>query len=180
MKKAALFAAAVLTLGPRLATADVLDSSATGFTLKITQQIQAAPAEVYRKIVFNVGDWWDPEHTYSHNSHNLTMESKAQGCFCEKTANQGSVRHMEVVMAAPGERLVLSGGLGPLQAVAATGVMTFRLSAVAGGTKLEVTYAVGGYIPAGMSTWAQPVDTVLAEQLTRLKNFIEHGSPDPK
>ena len=87
---------------------------------------------------------------------------------------------MEVVTAMPGEKLVLSGGLGPLQAVAATGIMTFLLSAAPGGAKLEVTYTVGGYLPAGLNTWAKPVDGVLAEQLTRLKSFVERGSPDPQ
>jgi uncharacterized protein YndB with AHSA1/START domain len=179
MKNAVLLAAA-LALAPRLAICDVVDSSASGFTVKTTLQIQAAPAEVYRKLVFNVGDWWNRQHTFSGNAHNLSMESKAQGCFCEKLPNQGSVRHMEVVTAMPGEKLVLSGGLGPLQAVAATGIMTFLLSAAPGGAKLEVTYTVGGYLPAGLNTWAKPVDGVLAEQLTRLKSFVERGSPDPQ
>jgi uncharacterized protein YndB with AHSA1/START domain len=175
--KAAYLAAAILALAPGLA---ICDSAANGFTVKTTVQIQAPPAEVYRKIVFNVGDWWNPRHTFSGNSHNLTMESKAPGCLCEKLPNQGSVRHLEVLAAAPGEKLVLSGGLGPLQSLAVTGTMTWQLSAVEGGTKLEVTYAVGGYLATGLSTWAKPVDGVLVEQLTRLKNFSEHGNPEAR
>jgi uncharacterized protein YndB with AHSA1/START domain len=179
MKNAVLLAAA-LALAPRLALSDVVDSSAAGFTVKTTVQIQAAPAEVYRKLVFNVGDWWNPQHTFSGNAHNLSLESKAQGCFCEKLPNQGSVRHMEVLMAMPGERLVLAGAMGPLQGAAVAGGMTFQLSAVPDGARLELTYTVGGYMPAGLSSWAKPVDAVLAEQMARLKNFIERGSPDQK
>ena len=180
MKKAALLAATILALAPRPAICDVADSSASGFTLKTTVQIQATPAEVYRKLVFNVGDWWDSHHTFSGNSHNLTLESKAQGCFCEKLPDQGGVRHMEVVMAAPGGKLVLLGGLGPLQGLAVTGVMTFQLTASPDGAKLDVTYAVGGYLPTGLNAFAKPVDGVLTGQIARLKNFVEHGSPDPK
>jgi len=84
-----------------------------------------------------------------------------------------------VVMAAPGERLVMLGALGPLQPLAVTGAMTFLLSPDAGGTKLVLTYAVGGYSPTGLNTWAAPVDSVLSEQVTRLKNFVEHGSVGP-
>jgi hypothetical protein len=40
-----------------------------------------------------------------------------------------------------------------------------------------VTYAVGGYLPAGMNTLATPVDSVLTAQVTRLKNYIERGDP---
>ncbi len=143
-------------------------------------QVQAAPADVYRKIVGNVGDWWNPQHTFSGNAQNLTIDAKPQGCFCEKLPNQGSVRHMEVVRLEPGARLVLAGGLGPLQSLAVSGSMTFQLTAAEGGTRLEVTYVVGGYAQGGLTTWAKPVDGVLTEQLTRLKHFVEKGRPEAK
>jgi hypothetical protein len=74
----------------------------------------------------------------------------------------------------------MSGGLGPLLSQAVAGSMEIRLTAVAEGTKLVVTYAVTGYLPAGMSSWAAPVDSVLNQQFTRLKSFIERGDPAPK
>jgi hypothetical protein len=148
--------------------------------VKIAVNIQAAPDEVYRRLVHNVGDWWNSAHTFSGDAHNLTIEEKAMGCFCEKLPNGGGVRHLEVINFAPGKTLVLSGGLGPLQSIAATGNMSFQLSAASGGTKLEVTYAVVGYLAAGMNALAGPVDGVLMEQVTRLKNYIEKGNPAPK
>jgi hypothetical protein len=87
---------------------------------------------------------------------------------------------MEVVMLVPGKTLGLTGALGPLQSIAAAGNMRIQLSPADGGTKLDVTYLVTGYLPAGMNTWAAPVDSVLTEQFTRLKNYIEHGTPAPK
>src|SRR5260221_553575 len=111
------------------------------------------------------------------DSHNLSIEEKPMGCFCEKLPNQGAVRHMEVVYLVPGKSLVLSGALGPLQSLAATGSMTIQLSAAEGGTKLAVGYAVTGYLPAGMNTWAAPVDAVITEQFSRLKNLVERGDP---
>jgi hypothetical protein len=161
------------------AAADVADASANGFTVKLALNVKASPDDVYRKLVRNIGDWWDPSHTFSGNSHNLTIEEKPAGCFCEKLSDGGGVRHMEVAYLAPGKQLVLIGALGPLQSLAATGSMTIKLSPLDGGTKLEVAYTVVGYLPAGMNTWAAPVDGVLKVQFTRLKNYAEHGDPVP-
>lgn len=177
--ESALPALIVLLLAP-CAMPDVVDSSGTGFTVKTTLNIQANPDAVYHTLIHNIGDWWSSEHSFSDNSHNLSIEEKVGGCFCEKLPSGGGVRHMEVVFLAPGKTVRLIGALGPLQSLATTGSMTMQLSAVDGGTKLEVTYAVAGYLPAGMNTLAATVDSVVAEQFTRFKNYVEHGDPVSK
>src|SRR5437588_77759 len=156
---------------------EVVDSGASGFTVKTTLTIKAAPDAVYRQII-HVGDWWDSAHTFSGDAHNLSIEEKPMGCWCEKLP-QGGVRHMEVVFLSPGKKLVMIGGLGPLQTMATTGSMTFQLSPAEGGTKLEVTYAVAGYLAAGLNNLAAPVDSVLGQQIGRLKNFMETGKAVP-
>jgi hypothetical protein len=161
------------------AVAEVADSGNNGFTIKNSLTIQAAPEDVYRHLI-GVGDWWNPEHTFSGDAHNLSLEQKPGGCFCEKLPNQGGVRHMQVVYVDPGKILRMIGGLGPLQSMAATGSMTIGLSPAGNGTKLELTYAVTGYVPAGMNNLAAPVDSVLTQQFTRLKNYVERGDPAPK
>src|ERR1700693_1596771 len=118
------------------AFADVADSGTGGFTVKVVTNIKAPPAEVYRRLVRNGGEGWNSTHTFSHDAHNLSIEDRAMGCFCEKLANGGSIRHMEVVYANPGTALRLIGAIGPLQGLAVTGAMTFDLSAADGGTKL--------------------------------------------
>ena len=177
MRRLFLLSALVLAPAANRAPAEVVDSASNGFVVKITVNIKAAPDEVYRRIVRNVGDWWNSEHTFSHDSHNLSIEEKPMGCFCEKLANNGGFRHMQVVYLAPGKGLILNGAMGPLNSIAAAGNMTFQLSAADGGTKLDVSYAVAGYLKAGMNTWAAPTDSVLGEQITRLKNYIERGDP---
>jgi uncharacterized protein YndB with AHSA1/START domain len=177
MKYAFVSACLVLALTP-IGKSDVVDSASNGFTIKITVQIQAPPKDVYRQLIHNVGDWWSADHTYSHDAHNLSIEEKPMGCFCEKLPNQGSVRHMEVVSIFPDKGIGMTGALGPLQSIASTGNMQVELSEMDGGTKVQVTYAVTGYLPAGMNTWAAPVNSVLTEQFTRLKNYAEHG-PHP-
>jgi uncharacterized protein YndB with AHSA1/START domain len=166
-------------IAPAWLAADVVDSSAGGFTVKETVNIQASPQDVYAKI-FRIGDWWSSAHTFSQDAHNLSLEEKVGGCFCEKLPGGGGVKHMEVASMAPGKSLVMHGALGPLQSLAAAGTMQIQLSAADGGTKVEVTYSMAGYLAAGLNTWASPVDGVLKEQFTRLKSLVEKGDAEAK
>jgi uncharacterized protein YndB with AHSA1/START domain len=171
----------LLLLGAVVAHAKVMDSGAGGFTIQTSVQIKAAPEEVYRKLVESVGDWWNPAHTFSQDAHNLRIEDRPGGCFCEKLPNNGFVRHLEVILAMPGKRLVMSGAFGPLQNLAATGSMLIMFTPEGGGTKLEVTYRVTGYLPPpGMEAWSLPVDMTLSEQFTRFKNYVETGTAASK
>jgi uncharacterized protein YndB with AHSA1/START domain len=170
----------LLALSPAIAYADVTDSAADGFTVKTAMNIHASPSEVYRRLVSNVGDWWNSAHTFSHDAHNLSIEERPMGCFCEKLPNQGIVRHMEVIYLQPGKTLRMSGAIGPLQTMAVSAVATFNLSPEGEGTRLEFTYRVGGYNPGGLTQMAPVVDLVWAEQIGRLKNYIETGNPAGK
>ena len=172
-----LLAVLAFALASIPARAEVADSSAGGFTVRIALTIQASPDVVYRRLMQNVGEWWNSTHTFSGSSHNLSIEEKAPGCFCEKLPDGGGVRHMEIVHLVPGKAVVMSGALGPMQSLGAAGSLRIQLSATGDATKFEATYAVGGYTAAGMNTWAAPVDGMLKEQFTRLKNYIEHGDP---
>ncbi len=175
--KSKLMLCAIFCLISAALMGEVVDSSANGFTVKTTVTIKAAPDAVYRQII-HVGDWWDSAHTFSGDAHNLSIEEKPMGCWCEKLP-QGGVRHMEVVFLSPGKKLVMIGGIGPLQSMATTGSMTFQLSPAEGGTKLELTYAVAGYLGSGLNNLAAPVDGVLGQQVGRLKSFIETGKAVP-
>ncbi len=156
---------------------EVSDTSSYGFTVKGFISIQADSNKVWRHLVKDVGKWWDPDHTFSGRSGNMSLEPEANGCFCEKLGNGGSVRHMEIVFAMPGKMLRMTGGLGPLQSLGVTGSLTFLLYGAENGTAVEMTYGAGGYAPGGLQKWAAPVDLVLNNQLNRLKKFIETGKP---
>jgi len=168
----------VCTLLPAGMAADVADQSPNGFTLRISTIVRAAPPEeVYTRLVHNIGDWWSSEHTYSNDSHNLSLDDKPMGCFCEKLPYGGGVRFAEAVVVMPNKQLVLSGALGPLQKFGTVGTLTIVLHPMHKDTRIEVVYTVGGYLPDGLNTWAAPVDKVLTEQFTRLKNYVETGNP---
>jgi hypothetical protein len=163
----------LLLAGQSPLRAEVKDSSAVGFTIQDSVIIAAKPNDVYHSLVAEVGWWWDSAHTFSGDASNLSIDDRAGGCFCEKLENGGSVRHLEVVFAEPGKTLRMIGGLGPLQAMAVTGSMTWSLSKTDTSTNVKMTYSVGGYRPGGLQKMAPLVDRVLYEQLKRLKEYIE-------
>jgi len=161
------------------APAEVTDQAPNGFTVKTAVVVQAGPEDVYDKLAHHVGDWWNSEHSWSGDARNLSIDDKPMGCFCEKLPNGGGVRHAEVIMVMPNKLLVMSGAFGPLQKFAVTGTLTFAILPIHRQTRIEMTYAVGGYLSGGVNTWADPVDKVLTEQMTRLKSYIETGNPAP-
>jgi uncharacterized protein YndB with AHSA1/START domain len=172
--RAAWFVGAVMiVLAAVVVRAEVVDSSDAGFTTRNTATIAAPAEDVYRHLVNDIGHWWDPEHTYSKNSSYLSLDARAGGLFLEKLGNGGGVTHMTVVFAAPGKTLRLVGGMGPLQAFGVNGSMTWQLTPEGPGTIVELVYVVGGYKPGGLKEIAPVVDKVLAEQLQRLKAYIE-------
>lgn len=149
---------------------EVLEASATSFTVRTTAAIARSAAAVYDDLTQHVGDWWDPSHTYSGRASNLSIVPKPGGCFCEQLPD-GGVEHMTVIYAERGKMLRLRGGLGPLQALTVTGVWTVTLQERNGQTTIESTYAVGGYTKDGLNALAPLVDRVLAEQIARLQQF---------
>ena len=160
------------------AQAEVIDAQPGGFEVKRTVQITAPPATVMTALT-HPERWWSSAHSWSGQAANMRMDAKAGGCWCEALpASKGEVRHMTVVYFDPAGTIRLQGGLGPLQASAASGSLTWAFAAKDGGTEVTWTYDVGGYMRGGLAPIAQPVDGVLAEQMARLKKFIETGKPD--
>ena len=149
----------------------------TGFLVKFDVNVNAPVAKVYDVLVGQVGSWWNPEHTYSHDAKNLSIDPRPGGCFCEKLPNGGGVEHLRVVYVAPREVLRLSGGLGPLQASGVAGSMTWKLTGDGDHTRVQLSYSVGGFIGGGFDKIAPAVESMLNEQLNRLKQFTETGKP---
>jgi uncharacterized protein YndB with AHSA1/START domain len=169
LRRWAIFAALAAAASP--AGAEVKSSSAAGFHVETAVTVAAPPAEAFAAIG-RIAEWWNPQHSYSGKAGNLRLQLRAGGCFCEVLDGGGSVEHLRVVQAQPGKLLRLQGGLGPLQAQAVAGTLTYTLQAVTGGTRITQTYVVGGYLEGGADKLASPVDQVLAEQLQRLQRRL--------
>jgi len=163
----------MLTLLILLAAMEVDHAAATGFTSRNVVRIERDIDDAYGALTEGIGNWWNPDHTYSGDSKNMSLEATAGGCLCEQLPDGGSVEHMHVLFVDPGKTLRLSGGLGPLQEMAVNGAMTFHLEASGAVTQVTLTYVVSGYRADGMAMLAEPVDAVLAGQLTRLKAYLD-------
>ena len=146
-----------------------------GFLVKFEVNINAPAAKVYDTLVGQIGSWWNPEHTYSHDAQNLSIDARPGGCFCEKLPNGGGIEHLRVVYVAPPQVVRFSGALGPLQASGVAGSMTWKLTGSPDSTRLELFYSVGGFIPGGFEKIAPAVEAMLREQVDRLKLFVETG-----
>jgi uncharacterized protein YndB with AHSA1/START domain len=173
----ACLAMAVLPLVAAPSHGSVSDVAANGFTLKIETHIAASPDKVYAAII-EPARWWSSDHTFSGDAHNLRLDAKAGGCFCETLRNGGSVMHLTVVYADPGKVLRLRGALGPFQALGVAGALTWTLESAAHGTDLTVTYALGGYNKDGFAELSQASDGMLSAQVGRLQKLLETKSPD--
>jgi uncharacterized protein YndB with AHSA1/START domain len=150
----------------------VTSSSDVGFAIESSVNVAASPDVVYDLLTMP-SRWWSSAHTYSGSAAYLTLDAKAGGCFCEALPAKdgkraGSVEHARVIHAAPGQMLRLTGALGPLQTEAVVGTLTFSLAAAGSGTRITMSYVVGGYLRAGAARTAPLVDQVLDEQLQGL------------
>jgi uncharacterized protein YndB with AHSA1/START domain len=159
------------------ASAEVTRSSDAGFTITHSVNVPMPPPAAWSALA-DIGRWWDPEHTYSGDSRNLSLQPYVGGCFCERWGMYNGVQHMTVVSARPPKSLRLSGGLGPLQELAVNGVLTWTIDAAGGGSKIGLTYTVGGYSEQSLSAMAPLVDSVLVIQMQRLGRFISTGNPE--
>ncbi len=176
---ARVVAAVTLLVGATVAAAEVTRATPGGLGVELAAESSAAPGQLWTALT-EVGRWWSPDHTYSGDAANLSLDARAGGCFCEALADGGSVRHLAVVYVQPGRVLRLEGPLGPLQSGAVTGMMTFTLEAVPAGTRVTLTYVAAGFHPSGdLATWAPLVEAVLRQQLERLVRLAATGSPTP-
>ena len=156
------------------AAADVTSKSQTGFSLKITGEVSASPAEAYRQFI-NVSEWWIESHTWFGDATKLSIDPRAGGCFCEISGDR-EVLHMLVTYVEPGKELKMVGGLGPLQMMGIHGGMSWRFIQTEGGTEIIQSYNVTGYAHGGLSDLAEIVNAVQTSQLNALVKKINTGS----
>ena len=160
--------ALALTAAPFPAAAEVTASSEAGFVSHNEVLVAASPQAAWEALV-RPDAWWNREHTYSGDPVNLRIELKPGGCFCERVPESGGeIEHMRVIYLAPGSTLRMTGGLGPLQSEAVTGVLTMTLTADGEMTRIGWDYVVGGYARMPLVELAPLVDQVVGEQLLRL------------
>jgi hypothetical protein len=164
--------AAAFAAAPLPAAAEVAASSESGFVSHNEVLVRATQEEAWHEML-EPANWWNGAHTYSGDARFLVLRAATGGCFCEAIQSSGDdpdgeVEHMRVIYMAPYSTLRMSGGLGPLQSEAVTGVLTMTLEPDGEMTKISWDYIVGGYMRRPMAEIAPLVDQVVGEQLLRL------------
>lgn len=173
MMRFAIVIGALLLSTP--AAAKVSESSSSGFVIQLGIDVPADADRTWTELVAP-RKWWSPEHSYSGDAANFSLDPRAGGCFCEvlpnktspKAAPRGSVEHMRVVYVEQPRALRMTGALGPLQAGAGMGTLTVILKAEPEGTRVLWEYVYGGFVRGDVPALARAVDGVLAEQVLRL------------
>jgi uncharacterized protein YndB with AHSA1/START domain len=165
------FVAAAVLLAAAPASAEVKAAAPHGFEVGGTLSLDAPPTRVWA-VLIAPDAWWSRDHRWFKGS-TLSLDLAPGGCWCERAADGRVSRHLETVLVEPGAKLVLQGGLGPLQGQGAAGGLSFTLKPEGEGATLTWSYVVGGYASGGLEAWAAPVDGVLSAQLANLKTRIE-------
>ena len=178
-RAAGLVAAALAAVASPL-RAETSGVSAGGFTVTFAMVVEGEPDRVWQAFT-QLPRWWSPQHTWSGQAGNLSLDAQAGGCWCERWGSgdaAASVQHGTVLMVMPGRVLRVQGGFGPLQELPVAGVLTFGTARRDGATRLRVTYRVAGAPELALDKLAGPVDEVLGQQVKRLKAYIETGKPE--
>jgi hypothetical protein len=171
--RAALALLATLAAAP--AAAEVVETAPTGFTSRSEAWVAKPPAELWAALL-QWGRWWDPAHSYSARPGALVLEPRANGTLSESWEG-GSVWHATVLNVLPPQLLRLSGGFGPLQALPVSAVLDFTLKPEGEGTRLTMSYRVGGPPQTRLPDLAAPVDAVMSAGFARLVRFAQTGTP---
>jgi hypothetical protein len=168
MRKIPLIA---LSLLASPAAAEVVSAGPNGFHVRQSVQI-VVPTDAAYSGFGRVAAWWNKDHTYSGDSANLSMALSPGGCFCERLPNGGGIEHLRVSYLDPGKRIVLTGSLGPLLYEATAGVMDMKFERTGGGSRITMDYKVGGFANGGADKMAPLVDSVLADQFKRYREYV--------
>lgn len=169
-----LIIATISLLAAAPAGAIIVGAQANGFELKHSADLPLPPARALAAFA-DFGAWWSKTHSYSGEAGRMTLDLRAGGCLCERLDGGGGVEHMRVAYYQPGERIVLTGGLGPLLYEATSAVMDVRVTKIPTGSRLDLNYRAAGFARGNGTQMAAGVDAVLREQVERLRTFARRG-----
>lgn len=120
-----LFTCLFATAYSSTSIADVNYADNSGFSITNNSESQASIEVVYSHFIQHVDMWWPKDHTWWKGA--LRIDEQAGGCFCESTDTASAV-HMRVSYVEPNKKVVMIGGLGPLQEMGVTGALIWEFS----------------------------------------------------
>lgn len=156
---------AILLL-PATVRAEILSSSDTHMTLRHEAASPLPPERLWRRLV-DPASWWHPDHTYSGDAANLSLDATAGGLWREDW-DGGSVSHGQVLYVNPGKTLRLEAPFGPLQALGAYTIWTISIRPAGDGSLVVFDEVSTGPPGADLARIAPAVDQVKSEAIRRL------------
>ena len=157
----------VLLLVPLVARSEVVAVSDTGFHIRVQVELPVPPDQAWDQFI-HPERWWSEAHSWFGSRKNFSLDPVAGGCFCEIDGDK-SVLHMTVSTVVPGKKLIMLGGLGPLQAGGLSGPAVFTFEDLGNGsTRVVHDYRVTGFTEFKLNELAPVVAGVQQEQLDSL------------
>jgi len=187
----------ITTLFALPSMADINYADNTGFSITNVSESNAPVDAVYTHFIKHVDMWWPKDHTWWEGK--LHIEETAGGCFCE-TTDIASAMHMQISVIEPNKKVVMIGGLGPLQEMGINGALIWEFNVLESTTsedsnnaknqrdnvqkqttKVTLTYNAAGTIHFNGKKATNDdavnlvtiVDSVQAQQLTALTMFSD-------
>ena len=179
---------------PSMSMADVNYADNSGFSITNESESYAPVEVVYSHFIQHVDMWWPKDHTWWKGD--LRIDEQAGGCFCE-TTDTASAAHMQISYVEPNKKVVMTGGLGPLQEMGMSGALTWEFSTIDSSsssgadtqdgripkTKVTLTYHASGNIHFNgqkasnedAANLVRVVDNVQAQQLNALTAFSDNN-----
>ena len=148
------------------ANADVIAASADHYTLRHEAVSPLPPDAMWNRLV-HPETWWSPEHSYSGDAANLSLDLRVAGLWKEEW-DGGSVAHGTVLYIHSGKQLRLAAPFGPLQSMAVNVVWTITIQPDGSGSKVIFDEVANGSDASNLDKMAGAVDGVKAEAIRRL------------
>ena len=147
--------------------AEVVAVGDYGFHIRVQTELPVDKPTAWEQFV-HPARWWSESHSWFGSRENFTLDPVAGGCFCESLGDK-SVLHLTVSTVVPGEKLIMLGGLGPLQALGLSGPAVFTFEDMGDGrTRIVHDYRVSGFTELNLEELAPVVAGVQQEQLDSL------------
>lgn len=148
------------------ALAEITSSSPTHFVLRHEAASTLTPDALWRRLI-NPAAWWHPDHTYSGDAGNLSLDAQAGGLWREDW-DGGSITHGQVLLVETGKKLRLEAPFGPLQELGVYCVWTITITADGDGSLVEFGEIASGPPGANLGEMAKAIDFVKNEAIERL------------
>lgn len=156
----------IIHVATSTARADIVEATAERYLLRHEAVSTLTPDALWDKLI-KPETWWHPDHTYSGNAENLSLDLQAGGMWREDW-DGGSVVHGTVLTSLHGKMLRLNAPFGPLQGLDVTVIWTITIMPDGEGSKVIFDEIAGGTAGSKLDALAPAVDFVKAEAIRRL------------